>query len=118
VRSASKPALPNEYYWNAIYDTLPGRERARMRHFWEKGSAEKGKDPEAFFAQLENVFADTNEQAKALEQLTTLKHSVGQPWHEHQLEFDGLLLAAGGDSWADPTKIGYLKNTFSNPAKL
>jgi hypothetical protein len=118
VRSASKPTLPREYYWNAIYDTLPSRERARMRHFWEKGSAEKGKDPDAFFAQLEDVFADTNEQAKALERLTTLKHSVGQPWHEHQLEFDGLLLSAGGDSWADLTKIGYLKNTFSNPAKL
>jgi len=118
VRSASKPPLPAEYYWNAIYDTLPSRERARMRHFWEKGSTEKGKNPEAFFAQLENVFADTNEQAKALEQLTTLKHAVGQPWHEHQLEFDGLLLSAGGDSWGDSTKIGYLKNTFSNPAKL
>jgi len=118
VRSASKPPLPTEYYWNAIYDTLPSRERARMRHFWEKGSDEKGKDPDAFFTQLENVFADTNEQAKALEQLTTLKHTVGQPWHEHQLEFDGLLLSAGGDSWADTTKIGYFKNTFSNPAKL
>jgi hypothetical protein len=118
VRAASKPPLPAEYYWNSIYDTLPSRERARMRHFWEKGSAGKAKDPEAFFAQLEKVFADSNEQAKALEQLMTLKHPVGQPWHEHQLEFDGLLLSAGGDTWADPTKIGYLKNTFSNPAKL
>jgi hypothetical protein len=47
-----------------------------------------------------------------------LKHAVGQPWHEHQLEFDGLLLSAGGDSWPNLTKIGYLKNTFSNPAKI
>jgi hypothetical protein len=118
VRSASKPPLPESYYWNAIYDTLPPRERARMRHFWEKGSTAKGKDPEAFFTQLEAVFADTNEQAKALENLSNLKHSVGQPWHDHQLEFDGLLLSAGGDSWPDSTKIGYLKNTFSNPAKM
>jgi hypothetical protein len=118
VRSASNPPLPENYYWNAIYDTLPSRERARMRHFWEKGSTENGKDPEGFFKQLEAVFADTNEQAKALEALSTLKHSAGQPWHEHQLEFDGLLLSAGGDSWPNATKIGYLKNTFSNSAKL
>jgi hypothetical protein len=118
VRSALKPSLSEEYYWNVIYDTLPSRERARMRHFWEKGSATKGKDPEAFFTQLESVFSDGNEQQKALEQLTTLKHAVGQPWHEHQLEFDGLLLSAGGDSWPNLTKIGYLKNTFSNPAKI
>jgi hypothetical protein len=118
VRSASKPTLAAEYYWDAVYDTLPSKERARMRHFWEKGSPKKGKDPEAFFTQLEEVFADSNEQSKALERLTTLKHAVGQPWHEHQLEFDGLLLSAGGDSWPDLTKIGYLKNTFSNSAKL
>jgi hypothetical protein len=69
-----------------------------MRHFWEKGSIENGKDSEGFFKQLEAVFADINEQAKALEALSTLKHSAGQPWYEHQLEFDGLLLSAGGDS--------------------
>ena len=118
VRSAVKPSLSGEYYWDTIYDTIPARERARMRHFWEKGSATKGKDPEAFFAQLENIFADSNEQAKALEQLTTMRHSAGQPWHEHQLEFDGLLLSADGESWSDATKIGYLKNTFSNAAKI
>ena len=118
VRSSTKPTLSAEYYWDTVYDTLPPRERARMRHFWERGSATQGKDPEAFFAQLENVFADTNEQSKALEQLTNLRHTIGQPWHEHQLEFDGLLLSAGGDSWTDPAKIGYLKNTFSNPAKI
>lgn len=118
VRSASKPTLSVDYYWDTIYDTLPTRERARMRHFWERGSATYGKDPEAFFTQLEHVYADSNEQSKALEQLTGLRHSIGQPWHEHQLEFDGLLLSAGGDSWSDLTKIGYLKNTFSNPAKM
>jgi hypothetical protein len=48
-----------------------------MRHFWEKGYPTKGKDSEAFFAQLEEVFADTNEQAKALEQLTLIKHANG-----------------------------------------
>jgi len=118
VRLAVKPTLPEEYYWDTVYNTLPARERARMRHFWEKGSPTRGKDPEAFFAQLEDVFADSNEKAKALEQLTLMKHSVGQPWHDHQLEFDGLLLSADGESWSDTTKIGYLKNTFSNPAKL
>ena len=118
VRSALKPKLSWEYYWDTVYSTLPARERARMRHFWEKGSAISGKDPEAFFTQLEHVFADSNEQSKALEQLTNLRHSVGQPWHEHQLEFDGLLLSADGDSWNDATKIGYLKNTFSNPARI
>ena len=107
-----------DYYWDTIYDTLPPRERAGMRYFWEKGGAAYGKDPEAFFTQLEQVFADSNESAKALERLTNLKHTVGQPWHEHQLEFDGLLLGAGGDSWTGPTKIGYLKNTFSNPARI
>jgi hypothetical protein len=61
VRSALKPSLSEGYYWNVIYDTLPSRERARMRHFWEKGSATKGKDPEAFFTQLESVFSDGNE---------------------------------------------------------
>jgi hypothetical protein len=118
VRSATKPALSAEYYWNAVYDTLPAKERARMRYFWETGSTTSGKDPEAFFTQLESVFADSNEQSKALETLTGLRHSIGQPWHEHQLEFDGLLLSAGGDDWAGPTKIGYLRNTFSNPAKM
>jgi hypothetical protein len=49
-----------------------------MRHFWEKGSTKHRKDPEGFFKQLEAVFADTNEQAKALEALSTLKHSAGQ----------------------------------------
>jgi hypothetical protein len=78
VRSASNPPLPKNYYWNAIYDTLPSRERARMRYFWEKGSTKTGKDPEGFFKQLEAVFADTNEQAKTLEALSTLKHSAGQ----------------------------------------
>jgi hypothetical protein len=118
VRSATKPTLSQDYYWDTVYNTLPSRERARMRHFWEKGSTTKGKDPEAFFAQLEAVFADSNEQAKALEQLTMMRHSPGQPWHDHQLEFDGLLLSADGESWNDATKIGYLKNTFSNPAKM
>jgi len=50
-----------------------------MYHFWEKGSAIKGKDPKAFFAQLEHVFADTNEQVKALEQLTLMRHTPSQP---------------------------------------
>lgn len=118
VRSAMKPTLPEEYYWDTVYNTLPARERGRMRHFWEKGHSTKGKDTGAFFAQLEEVFADSNEQAKALEQLTHLRHVAGQPWHEHQLEFDGLLLSADGDSWNDATKIGYLKNTFSNAAKI
>lgn len=117
VRSAMKPALPDDYYWDAVYNTLPARERGRMRHFWEKGHPTKKKDPEAFFAQLEEVFADSNEQAKALEQLTHMRHTAGQPWHEHQLEFDGLLLSADGESWNDATKIGYLKNTFSNVAR-
>jgi len=117
VRSAIKPALPAEYYWDTVYSTIPTRERARMRHFWEKGGP-NGKEPEDFFTQLEAVFADSNEKAKALEQLTLMKHSVGQPWHEHQLQFDGLLLNADGESWSDATKIGYLKNTFSNPAKI
>lgn len=118
VRSATKPTLPVEYYWDIVYSTLPIRERSRMRHFWEKGSATHGKDPEAFFAQLEDIFADSNEQAKALERLTHLRHAAGQPWHEHQLEFDGLLLSAGGESWNYATKIGYLKNTFSNAVKI
>jgi hypothetical protein len=118
VRYALNPPLPESYYWNVIYDTLPPRERARMRHFWEKGSTTTGKDPKGFFMQLEAVFADTNEQAKALESLSNLKHPTGQLWHDHQLEFDGLLLSAGGDSWPDPTKIDYLKNTFSNAAKM
>jgi hypothetical protein len=118
VRSAAKPTLSMDFYWNTIYDTLPARERARMRHFWERGSATKGKDPEAFFAQLEKVFADSNERTKALERLTSMKHSLGQPWHEHQLEFDELLLTSGGDSWEDSAKIGHLRNTFSNPARL
>lgn len=117
VRSAVKPTLSVAYYWDTVYDTLPMRERARMRHFWERGSPTFGKDPEAFFAQLENVFADNNEQAKALERLTNLKHSLGQPWHEHQLEFDGLLLSAGGESWSNAAKIGYLRNTFSDPVR-
>ena len=34
------------------------------------------------------------------------------------MEFDGLILSASGESYSDTTKIGYLKNTFSNPAKL
>lgn len=68
--------------------------------------------------QLENVFTDTNEQVKALERLTTLKHLVGQLQYEYQLEFDRLLLSAGRDSQANLTKIRYLKNIFSNPTKL
>ncbi|RDW56582.1 hypothetical protein BP5796_06373 [Coleophoma crateriformis] len=118
VRSAVKPALSSGYYWDTIYDTLPARERARMRHFWEKGTPGQAKDPEAFFTQLDKIFGDSNEKAKALEQLSRSKHSLGQPWHEHQLEFDELLLIAGGESWDDGVKIGYLRNTFSNPALL
>jgi hypothetical protein len=34
------------------------------------------------------------------------------------LEFDGLLLSVDGESWLDTAKIGYLKNTFSNPVKM
>jgi hypothetical protein len=62
-----------------MYNTLLSQERAYIYHFWEKGSTIKGKDPEAFFAQLEVVFADSNEQAKALEQLIIIRHSLGQP---------------------------------------
>ena len=47
-----------------------------------------------------------------------MRHSLGQPWHEHQLEFDELLLTSGGDSWEDSVKIGHLWNMFSNPARL
>ena len=79
MRSATKPTLSPEYYWDTIYDTLLSRERARIRYFWEKGSALYGKDPEAFFTQLENVFADSNKQLKALERLTNLKYATGQP---------------------------------------
>lgn len=117
VRSAAKPVLSADYYWDATNDTLPSRERSRMRWFWEKGGTNGNKDPEDFFEQLEKVFADTNEVSKALERLTSLRHTQGQPWHEHQLEFDGLLLSAGGDSWAGPAKIQYLKTTFSNVAR-
>lgn len=87
------------------------REHTRMRHFWEKGSAIYGKEPEAFFAQVENVFANTNKKSKALERVTNPRHQVGQPWHEH-------LLSAGGNSPTDDAKISYLKNSFSNPARL
>ena len=79
MRSGTKPTLSREYYWDSVYDTLLARERARMRYFWDQGSVVHRKDPEAFFTQLENVFADTNEQSKALEQLTGLRHSMGQP---------------------------------------
>jgi hypothetical protein len=44
-----------------MYNTLLLQEQAYMRHFWEKGSTIKGKDPKAFFTQLEVVFADSNE---------------------------------------------------------
>ncbi|XMA19768.1 hypothetical protein WAI453_012559 [Rhynchosporium graminicola] len=54
-----------------------------MRHFWERGSPTDGKDPEAFFAQLDKIFADSNKRAKALERLTNIRHSIGLPWHEH-----------------------------------
>jgi len=74
ARSEVKPKLSRDYYWNTIYDTLPTRERARMRHFWEKGGYTGLKDPEAFFEQLEHIYTDGNEQAKALEKLTGLKH--------------------------------------------
>jgi hypothetical protein len=117
VRSAVRPTLPDSYYWDTIYNTLPLRERARMRHFWQNGHELYGKQPASFFTQLEKIYADSNEQPKALEQLTLLRHSNGQPWHEHQIEFDGLLLSAGGDQWTNAAKIGYLKNTFSNPVK-
>lgn len=113
-----RPTLSDGYYWDTVYNTLPLRERARMRHFWQNGHGLYGKSPVAFFTQLESIYADTNEQPKALEKLTTLRHSYGQPWHEHQLEFDGLLLSAGGDLWTDDAKIGCLKNTFSNPVKI
>ena len=66
MRSASKPTLSLGYYWDTVYSTLPSRERARIRHFWEKGSVLYGKDPEGFFKQLEEVFGNSNEQAKAL----------------------------------------------------
>ena len=89
-----------------------------MRHFWEKGDPIKGKDPEAFFTHLDKIFADSNERAKALERLANIKHSQGQPWHEHQLEFDELLLSADGESWESSAKIGYLRNTFSNPVRM
>ena len=117
-RSAVKPTLSTEDDWDPVDNTLPSRERARMRPFWGKGSPISGKDPEAFFAQRGHILADSNEQSKALEQLINLRHHTGQPWHEHQRAFDGLLLTAGGDSWTDSTKIGHLKNTFSNSAKI
>jgi len=46
-----------------------------------------------------------------------LKHVFSQPWHEHQLEFDALLLSAGGDRWSDDAKISTFKNTFSNQVR-
>ena len=52
-----------------------------------------------------------------MERLTYLRHTNGQPWHEHQIEFDELLLSAAGDSWTGDVKIGYLRNTFSNAVK-
>ena len=118
VRSGLKPTLSTEYFWDSVYNTLPARERARTRHFWEKGDPKNGKDPVAFFTELERIFADSNEQAKAMEKLTNLRHSNGQPWHEHQLIFDELLLSADGERWTDASKIGYLRNTFSNTARM
>jgi len=47
-----------------------------------------------------------------------MRHTPSQPWHNHQLEFDRLLLSVDRESWDSATKIGYLKNTFSNTAKM
>ena len=50
-----------------------------MRHYWEEGDRDKGKDPVGFLKQLEKVFGDSNEHAKALDKLTNLRHNAGQP---------------------------------------
>jgi hypothetical protein len=89
-----------------------------MRNFWEKGGDLGSKDPEEFFAALEKTFSDTTEKTKALEALVTLRHELGQPWHEHQLVFDELLHGSHGDRWPDDVKVEHLKKTFSDPVRL
>ena len=61
-------------------DYLPHEKRARIRGFWEKGGPNKDKNPEAFLAEIERIFADSIEKTIALEKLISLKYSDGQLW--------------------------------------
>lgn len=119
ARAALYPPLSANIYWNAIYETIQDvNKRQRLRHYWLEGAEADEKDPAKFIMEIEKVFGDSNEQGKALEELVSLRHEPGQPWRDHQREFDGLLLTSGGDRFPDRVKIAHLKKTFSNPVKL
>lgn len=119
TRSALSPPLSANIYWNAIFDSIKdSKKRSRMRHYWLAGADSVTKDPEEFISEIEHIFGESNEKGKALEQLVVLRHELGQPWRDHQRNFDGLLLTARGDLFPDDVKITHLRNTFSNPVKL
>ncbi|KAE9967006.1 hypothetical protein EG327_011646 [Venturia inaequalis] len=96
TRAALKPALSASFYWDAINNCLTLEKRARMRGFWAAGGTRQKRDPEEFLSEIERVFADSMEKTTALEKLVGMKHADGQPWQDHLVVFDELLLASDG----------------------
>jgi len=66
--------LPNNYYWNAINNSLPYDKRLCMQNLWIRGRELGVKEPKSFFAELDQICTDTLEKTKALEALVSLHY--------------------------------------------
>ena len=118
THSKAFPQTPGDFYWDAIYNSLPFERRARMQSHWMSGGADGTKDVGGFFTALGNTFSDKLEKSRALDALISLRHAPGRPWHAHQLQFDELLSSSHGEDWPGDVKIQYLQKTFSTPVLM
>jgi Retrotransposon gag protein len=103
---------PYERLWYA-FGRLKGKAAQRL-HPWMEG---RGKDRDRitentikdFFEQMRFFFADAHRRVKANERLHNL-YQGKKSFNEYLGEFEQLLLEAGGSTWEDVIKCGFLTN--------
>ena len=103
---------PFERLWYA-FDRLKGKAAQRLHPWMETNGKDRDRMTEntisEFFEQMRFFFADVHRRVKANERLHNL-YQGKKPFNEYLGEFEQLLLEAGGSTWEDAIKCGFLTN--------
>ena len=103
---------PFERLWYA-FGRLKGKAAQRLHPWMETNGKDRDRITDntirEFFEQMRFFFADVHRRVKANERLHNL-YQGKKPFNEYLGEFEQLLLEAGGSTWEDVIKCGFLTN--------
>ena len=103
---------PFERLWYA-FGRLKGKAAQRLHPWMEANGKDRDRITDntiqEFFEQMRFFFADVHRRVKANERLHHL-YQGKKPFNEYLGEFEQLLLEAGGSTWEDVIKCGFLTN--------